>query len=499
MLILIADDDRLVRYSLKSMLLDISDEFTFIEAKNGRELVSHYKADKPNMVFVDINMPLLDGLTAIEQCLEHDNNNSQTDFVVLTAYAEFEYAKRCISLGVTDYLLKPITPSDLSKIVNKIIDSVTIREKERLYKFQNHILTKFEVWKKSIDFNDNDMEMYEENIKKYSLFNIFLDAYPKPTVYMETQNILLKSLHKLEKVLNKKNIYISTSLVKDQQIQIIAGMQNEVSLEHLKTQISRLCFSLSNKYCCISAQYYMHCTLKQVYIISRENNFNYMHLLSIPKNVTPMLVVSESTNTYLLKFVGYFQNLLEDFLNADEVKFNNTLNHLINHYPYIPEEINIYNIAYYLQIITGNEIEYKNIKTLYISLKKLPSKMRPLMNLPSGSKIAKIQSYIAENYMNDISVSSISHQFDFTPNYLSTLFRNKTGKKFIEYLTEVRVSNAKRIMKSDHNISIKQVASLVGYTSPRHFATTFKKLENCYPSDYLNNLKNKDNIEQKTL
>lgn len=98
MLILIADDDRLARYSLKSMLHDLDDgTFLIFEATNGKTLVEQCRRLHPDVAFVDISMPHMDGLTAIEQCRQCSED---TQFVVVSGYSEFDYAKKSITLQV---------------------------------------------------------------------------------------------------------------------------------------------------------------------------------------------------------------------------------------------------------------------------------------------------------------------------------------------------------------------------------------------------------------
>ena len=117
MLILIADDERLVRLAVKSMIEELNPNMhTFIEAKNGRELINITENNTPDLAFVDINMPLMDGLSAISLCKDMCPN---TQWFILTGETEFHFAKKSLSLGVCDYLLKPISLNDLNPILKK--------------------------------------------------------------------------------------------------------------------------------------------------------------------------------------------------------------------------------------------------------------------------------------------------------------------------------------------------------------------------------------------
>ena len=114
MKILIADDERMVRLSFISMCEELYPGMhEFIEARNGKEMFSLGKEQQPDLAFVDIRMPLMDGLTAIE---ELSGLCQQTQFIILSGYSDFAYAQKAIQLGARDYLLKPPSLDDIRKI-----------------------------------------------------------------------------------------------------------------------------------------------------------------------------------------------------------------------------------------------------------------------------------------------------------------------------------------------------------------------------------------------
>lgn len=118
MLILIADDDRLARYALKSMLRDLDDgSFIISEVTNGKTLVAQCSRLQPDIAFVDIDMPQMDGLSAIEACQQVSR---YTQFVVASGYTEFGYARKSISLHVADYLVKPVEKEQLEQVLRRL-------------------------------------------------------------------------------------------------------------------------------------------------------------------------------------------------------------------------------------------------------------------------------------------------------------------------------------------------------------------------------------------
>ena len=94
------------------------------------------------------------------------------------------------------------------------------------------------------------------------------------------------------------------------------------------------------------------------------------------------------------------------------------------------------------------------------------------------------KTYVEDHYMEDICINTISSVCGITPNYLSKLFHQKEGMRFMDYLTQVRISHAKRLLISPSFSSIGEVAEQVGYNGARHFSKVFQKITGQTPSEY---------------
>ena len=112
--LLIADDEYLVLDSLKMIISKNLDEVEIVgTAGSGREAIEKALVLKPDVIFMDIHMPGIDGMEAIRQ-IKAANSNAL--FVIITAYEFFDYAKEAINMGVSEYLLKPVSK-------NKVIEN----------------------------------------------------------------------------------------------------------------------------------------------------------------------------------------------------------------------------------------------------------------------------------------------------------------------------------------------------------------------------------------
>ena len=104
------------------------------------------------------------------------------------------------------------------------------------------------------------------------------------------------------------------------------------------------------------------------------------------------------------------------------------------------------------------------------------------------SIIEKARSYINENFRRDISLDDVSREVDISPYYFSKLFKQETGKNFIEYLTEIRLRSARELLQNSQ-YSIKEICAQSGYSDPNYFSRIFKKYEGVTPSEFREHLR----------
>ena len=117
--ILIVDDESLIRQGIIAQLDFLGYEFEEIfEADTGKSALQITETLKPDIVITDISMPEMDGLSFIETAKSAKKN---IKFSLLSGYAEFSYAQKAISLGISEYLLKPVSSSKLKESIDKVI------------------------------------------------------------------------------------------------------------------------------------------------------------------------------------------------------------------------------------------------------------------------------------------------------------------------------------------------------------------------------------------
>jgi two-component system response regulator YesN len=104
-------------------------------------------------------------------------------------------------------------------------------------------------------------------------------------------------------------------------------------------------------------------------------------------------------------------------------------------------------------------------------------------NIQHTGIFTKAKDHIWRNYNQDISLKKLSEAVGISPYYLSHLFRKEMGISFLEYLTSVRMSIAKNLLKQT-TLSMIEICLEVGYQDPSHFAKIFKKKEGVHPTEY---------------
>lgn len=104
--------------------------------------------------------------------------------------------------------------------------------------------------------------------------------------------------------------------------------------------------------------------------------------------------------------------------------------------------------------------------------------------------IAEIKDYLIQNYDQNISLADLSNRFFLSLNYISQLFKEKTGQTYLEYVSMIRMEKAKQLLVNSE-LKIYEVGQKVGYIDTTHFSRVFEKIVGCKPSEYRKRQPNK--------
>ncbi len=165
--LLLADDEGIVRESLKFI---VDKEFPgmceMFEAKTGRRVIELADEVRPDIAFMDIRMPGINGIDAMK---EIRTTNPNIVFVVISAYDKFDYAKQALNLGVIDYINKPFDKSQIVAVLKKAMGEV-----DRLREQRSRELEVKEKLESIVPIIENGLiqdllshEHFKENIEEY--------------------------------------------------------------------------------------------------------------------------------------------------------------------------------------------------------------------------------------------------------------------------------------------------------------------------------------------
>ena len=115
--ILLCDDSILARKSLKKILNSFNYE-DIVEVADGQTVIDTYKILKPDVVFLDIVMPVKDGITAVKEIIEYDPDAC---IIMVSSVGTQTHLKEAIKSGAKDFIQKPVDPEQLKQILNHCI------------------------------------------------------------------------------------------------------------------------------------------------------------------------------------------------------------------------------------------------------------------------------------------------------------------------------------------------------------------------------------------
>ncbi len=114
--ILISDDSILARKQLKDVINSLGEGATFIDASNGQEAIDKYKQHHPRLAFLDIVMPVKDGIEAVKGIIAED---PEADIIIVSSVGTQAQLKAAIEAGAKDFIQKPVNAAQVQAIVEK--------------------------------------------------------------------------------------------------------------------------------------------------------------------------------------------------------------------------------------------------------------------------------------------------------------------------------------------------------------------------------------------
>ena len=128
--VMLADDEGIVLDSLKMIIeKQFPGQCQIETAKTGRDVIELAESFRPDIAFMDIQMPGINGIDAIR---EIKKSNPSVEFIILSAYDKFDYAREAINLGVLEYVNKPFSSKSITEVLGKALKAIDSRRKNEV-------------------------------------------------------------------------------------------------------------------------------------------------------------------------------------------------------------------------------------------------------------------------------------------------------------------------------------------------------------------------------
>lgn len=475
-------------------------------AGDGLEGLKLIEEKNPDILITDIRMPSLDGLELIERA---KSVNPNLQVIIISGYRQFDYAKKAIKFGVSDYLLKPIKQNELQNALKKMVSNyedkknystyLSNRDEIRSYYLINYLQNGLnkdkinELYDSSINiimslikidgefFNyDNEAKTViknklKDNFSHYlgNLSNwdiIYLDKYYTFLLIIPIDTILDFDLNDNLKKAFKEVVMNFYSLFPNLELTFCQGVLLS-DINSISNEFDRL-IELSYKRIDLDSGNYLANDEIELYCDYEKSDF-------FVKNVLSLFVEEEVKINEINKLMLILSNLNKEsfLLTIIDITKKLTL--------FFQEQLDIET----LEKISFEELFFINKKSLIINF--LKNKLVIINELfiqkrknDSSKPIKEAQNYIQLNYSdNQLSLDFVSNLVHLSSPYFSSLFKKETEKGFAEYLREVRIEKSKELLAST-NLAIKDISKKVGYQDPRHFTKCFKSQLGIKPQDY---------------
>ncbi len=531
--VFLVEDEVIMRNGIRRNIHWEEEGFTFAgEASDGELAWPLIKKCRPDILITDIRMPFMDGL---ELSALVRRELPDTKIIILSGYGEFDYAKRAITLGVTEYLLKPISSEKLLEAVKRVADIVRKERAQRklVEQYQSEMQESIQLEKKhlfdrmilhtgstsellaqgqalGLDLTaayyrvllfqlltpentavysgdlGRAVERIETEVSKFPHIIVFERGLEGLAFLLkaESQELAVQETEELQECL--------TGILKEfQDIRFFGGSGGIVQrMRDIGTAYHTANKAFSSRFFLEQNQFISADDMGQTNLEPKGD----MSLQSVDSSkINRKLVenflksgVEEEVDGFVEKYLenigeGNYRSMM--FCHYLIVDMNFCACHFL-------ESLGIDTSLLSSECMDVNQFShYANSREGMVSYVKhlfgetIRLRDRNVRN-NYRNVIGAAKDYIMKNFQNnEISMNQVAAMVNISPSYFSTLFRQETGTTFIEYLTEVRLEKAKELLMCT-DMRSSEIGYQVGYKDSHYFSYIFKKACGCTPKEY---------------
>ena len=502
--IYVVDDEWMAIQYFQYLLERTNLEYELIgQSTNSMKALKEIVSLKPDVVFMDISMPVMDGLELSRKILEQ----IPVKIFLLTSYRDFDFVKKGIQIGVVDYILKnELTENELERILNKTSKDLYV-EKKRRHLILEHNVRSFLL----SETNSIEDHVYEHRpMQRYALISIFR----QPNInlrHMDKSPKLNADCYELHNLMYPEGIVCSafTEMENGELCGIFFILGNVTDGQVLLLQ----CGKLLNKYfeekevkvcCLISDTKYHFFELQEAYrelkqlseYIYAKPGLDIFGIQDMP-NAEKQPYIWDGKLEILEKCMEEQEkNEAETFLNdlfscwKKHLKLWEYTENIQAIYRYLKACIEKKSLNPAIMEIPEN---YPDTCSIEERLKSCVGRIIDELELKKSQNhswyIQQAITYIQRNFGQDISIPDIADAVGISAGHLRRLFSRELNVKVVDYLMECRLEAAKLLMKNtDENLT--EIWNKTGFASAQYFSYVFKRKEGMLPKEYLKKVRN---------
>ncbi|WP_337098256.1 response regulator transcription factor [Paenibacillus sp. YIM B09110] len=528
MKILIVDDEiqtvRAIKHSIDWDMLKIDEVHTAHNIAQAKKILTEMTSPI-DIAICDIEMPQGSGLELLEWMKDH---SIETECILLTCHAEFEFAKKAIELGSFDYLVKPIPFEKLEQVINKAVSKISSTRRLKEYSeygeywIHNQSMVAESFWADLVQGQLTDKpDAIAQNAKTRKV------AYKTDERY----GLLLISKKRLVTKLDAWNQHLLDYALKNIAGEILFGNVNSEAIMILNGQLLAILPEIRDKSqhtsklkdkckeLIAACNSYLGCSVSCYIgdiVYGERLSDLYKQLLEIDKNNVALSSKIYDLNEWdrdldspnaalqsllqewtLMLQQGNKEKLQQDIIKylqalAAEDKLNLEVLRIVQHdvlqmvYAFLQQkEVQAHQL---FKDPRSQELFRHSTSTLdgmvqwtrYFIDKAVDYTVEIAK---SQSVIGKVKEYIHANLKNEFTREDIANYVFLNADYLTRIFKKSTGLSIVEYVTEAKIKKS-LVLLNDPQLSISMVASEVGYDNLTYFSKLFKKVVGSTPSDY---------------
>lgn len=487
------------------------------EAPDGEMALPLLQTYKPDVLITDIKMPFMDGLQLSKIVRER---LPRTKIVILSGHDEFEYAQEAIKLGVTEYLLKPVTVQDLHGVLQRVAFQISQEEQAQanLLQLQSQV-------------QENRAALTERLLLK-----LLVGAISTPDALAQSERLGLELIARSYAVvvlrlvprdpaaafdyseLERAQAAVEKSVVANPDVFLLRKDLEELVLIFKGSAPDDLNTARNVLVECITEQMNeTQCRLVVGLGAPRERladiGQSFIEALADLQNANgdrrgdaglgvdaaELLKVDRSAVQDYLK-CGVKEEF-DDFFDAFLLPLGETAfkSSIVKNYILLDL---VFTTARFVKEL-GGEIEqvlpgFEQIETLLSNIRTIAQFQEQTRQILTGALafrdmqvsglhagvIQQAKEYIDQQYNDpDISLHAVANRVGHSPCHFSTVFGAETGKTFKEYLTELRIKRAKELLRTT-TLRSSEIAEQVGYNDPHYFSLVFRKHCGVSPKEF---------------